>query len=186
MQCLGSHFRDMEPSQRVRGWHFSACGEAGPSCAPTLHFLHGRPDSWATLEPVVSALGERAHCFAMGRPGIGGSETLPASAPTGVSASATQAYVAAYSRPEALRTGVGWYRAFAEDENDNIAKQGHRVATPVLYRRGDHEYGDVQLTWVAYRRPDCRTSRPLQKPSAVTSRQMSRRRGRQNARGVRG
>jgi pimeloyl-ACP methyl ester carboxylesterase len=62
----------------------------------------------------------------------------------GVSAQARQAYVAAYSRPEALRTGFGWYRAFSQDEKDNIARQGHRVDTPVLYMRGDHEYGDME------------------------------------------
>jgi pimeloyl-ACP methyl ester carboxylesterase len=221
--------------------------EAGPPNAPTVLFLHGWPESWATFEQVISALGERVHCLAIDLPGIGGSETPPASndkrglatyvhgliatldlrgvtlvghdvgsqivyaylheypnelagavmmnivipgvdpwsevirnpsiwhfafhaipelpetlvtgrqaayfdyfydvlsaTHAGVSAQARQAYVAAYSRPEALRTGFGWYRAFAQDEKDNIARQGHRVDTPVLYIRGDREYGDME------------------------------------------
>jgi len=63
--------------------------------------------------------------------------------PVGVSARARELYVAAYARPLALRTGFEWYRAFAQDERDNLAVRGHPVATPVLYLRGDHESGDI-------------------------------------------
>jgi pimeloyl-ACP methyl ester carboxylesterase len=53
--------------------------EAGPFSAPTVLFLHGWPESWATFERVMSALGEQAHCLAIDLPGIGGSETPLAS-----------------------------------------------------------------------------------------------------------
>jgi pimeloyl-ACP methyl ester carboxylesterase len=63
---------------------------------------------------------------------------------TGVTGQSRQAYVAAYSRPEAMRTGFDWYRAFAQDEKDNRASQGLRIETPVLCIRGDREYGDLE------------------------------------------
>jgi pimeloyl-ACP methyl ester carboxylesterase len=62
----------------------------------------------------------------------------------GVSAQARQAYVAAYSRPEALRTGFDWYRAFAQDEKDSRSSRDCRVNTPVLYARGEREYGELE------------------------------------------
>jgi pimeloyl-ACP methyl ester carboxylesterase len=59
----------------------------------------------------------------------------------GVRASAREAYVRAYSRPEALRTGFGWYRAFEHDERDNEHRR--TIETPVLYLRGQEEQGDL-------------------------------------------
>ena len=53
---------------------------------------------------------------------------------------ARQAHVAAYSRYEALKTGFDWYRAFPQDEHDNVADQSP-VPLPVLYVRGDREPG---------------------------------------------
>lgn len=57
----------------------------------------------------------------------------------GVPASSREAYVRAYSRPEALRTGFNWYRAFEQDERDNANMR--TVQTPVLYLRGQEEQG---------------------------------------------
>jgi pimeloyl-ACP methyl ester carboxylesterase len=51
------------------------------------------------------------------------------------------AYAQAYSRPDALRTGFDWYRAFPQDERDNLATLGEPVDTPVLYLRGEREGG---------------------------------------------
>lgn len=61
--------------------------------------------------------------------------------PAGVSASARETYAAAYSRPEALRAGFDWYRAFPEDERNNIAVERQTVDTPVLYLRGSRDPG---------------------------------------------
>jgi pimeloyl-ACP methyl ester carboxylesterase len=61
----------------------------------------------------------------------------------GVSAAARAAYVRAYQRPLALRTGFEWYRAFEQDEKHNQALLGHAVRTPVLYLRGQREPGAI-------------------------------------------
>jgi pimeloyl-ACP methyl ester carboxylesterase len=60
-----------------------------------------------------------------------------------VSKEARETYVRAYSRPEALRVGFEWYRAFPQDEKDNSIGQDRPVQTPVLYLRGESE-GDLQ------------------------------------------
>jgi pimeloyl-ACP methyl ester carboxylesterase len=59
----------------------------------------------------------------------------------GVSAAARAAYARAYARPDALRTGFDWYRAFEQDEKHNQQMRGHAVRTPVLYLRGQREGG---------------------------------------------
>lgn len=51
-------------------------------------------------------------------------------------------YAEAYGKPSSLKTGFDWYRAFAQDEKDNAGQWP--VETPVLYIRGDKEYGDIQ------------------------------------------
>jgi pimeloyl-ACP methyl ester carboxylesterase len=59
--------------------------------------------------------------------------------PGGVGERARRRYVEAYSTPEALHIGFEWYRAFPNDEKDNLAARGDTVHTPVLYLRGDGE-----------------------------------------------
>jgi pimeloyl-ACP methyl ester carboxylesterase len=59
----------------------------------------------------------------------------------GVPVHAREAYVRAYSRPEALRTGFGWYRSFERDERDNANVR--TIDTPVLYLRGQEEQGEL-------------------------------------------
>jgi pimeloyl-ACP methyl ester carboxylesterase len=54
---------------------------------------------------------------------------------------ARQRYAEAYRRPEALRAGFEWYRAFARDQRDNAAVKQQPVHTPVLYLRGSAEPG---------------------------------------------
>lgn len=61
--------------------------------------------------------------------------------PDGVGEQARLFYVQAYTRPSALRTGFEWYRAFAQDERDNLEVMGESVETPVLYLRGDADKG---------------------------------------------
>lgn len=65
------------------------------------------------------------------------------SGPAGLDAGLRTAFTQAYGRPEALRAGFDWYRAFADDARDNAAARAHRVDTPVLYLRGDREGGDL-------------------------------------------
>jgi pimeloyl-ACP methyl ester carboxylesterase len=62
-------------------------------------------------------------------------------APGGVSPTAREAYVDAYSRPEALRAGFDWYRGFPQDEKDNDAVKNEIVDTPLLYLRGEKDVG---------------------------------------------
>jgi pimeloyl-ACP methyl ester carboxylesterase len=66
-----------------------------------------------------------------------------AAKPGAVPAEARARYVEAYSRPDALRTGFEWYRAFAKDEKDNARRQ--LVSTPVLYLRGEKEQAGIDL-----------------------------------------
>jgi pimeloyl-ACP methyl ester carboxylesterase len=63
--------------------------------------------------------------------------------PKRVSAEQRKQFVEAYSRPSALQTGFEWHRAFEQDAKDNVALQGQRVKTRVLYVRGECEPVDV-------------------------------------------
>jgi len=67
-------------------------------------------------------------------------ETI-AARPDAVSPNARKTYAEAYSRPEALRCGFEWYRAFAQDEKDNQRDHGRPVELPVLYLRGEKDPG---------------------------------------------
>jgi pimeloyl-ACP methyl ester carboxylesterase len=64
--------------------------------------------------------------------------------PDALSDQARQSYVDAYARPEALHTGFEWYRAFPQDEKDNLSLKGVPVLTPVLYLRGEGEPADME------------------------------------------
>jgi pimeloyl-ACP methyl ester carboxylesterase len=64
--------------------------------------------------------------------------------PNGMSKSARNSYVEAYSRLDSLHTGFEWYRAFPQDEKDNLASKGTSVQTPVLYLRGERETGNLE------------------------------------------
>jgi pimeloyl-ACP methyl ester carboxylesterase len=66
-----------------------------------------------------------------------------AASPTAIGAAARATYVAAYATPSALHTGFEWYRAFAQDAKDNA--ELHEVMIPVLYVRGDREYGELAI-----------------------------------------
>jgi len=65
------------------------------------------------------------------------------SGPAGVGKAARETAVQAYARAEALHTGFEWYRAFPQDEQDNLKDKGTPVRTPVLYMRGECERGDI-------------------------------------------
>jgi pimeloyl-ACP methyl ester carboxylesterase len=65
--------------------------------------------------------------------------------PDAVSEQARKTFAEAYSRPEALHAGFEWYRAFAQDERDNLGVKGEVVQTPVLYLRGDKEIGKLEV-----------------------------------------
>jgi len=64
--------------------------------------------------------------------------------PDRVNTRARRTFAEAYSRPEALHTGFEWYRAFSQDEKDNLSVKGELVQTPVLYLRGDKEIGKLK------------------------------------------
>lgn len=65
--------------------------------------------------------------------------------PDRISSQARARYAEAYSRPEALSAGFGWYRAFPEDAAHNADgwEGGTAIATPLLYIRGEQEPGDI-------------------------------------------
>jgi pimeloyl-ACP methyl ester carboxylesterase len=63
--------------------------------------------------------------------------------PGAIDAQTRRSFVEAYSRPEALKTGFDWYRAFPRDEKVNREYHGRPVSTPVLYLRGDREGSDI-------------------------------------------
>lgn len=44
-------------------------------------------------------------------------------------------YVKSYSSFESLKTGFEWYRAFPQDEKENILNSGQKIDVPVLYLR---------------------------------------------------
>jgi pimeloyl-ACP methyl ester carboxylesterase len=71
--------------------------------------------------------------------------------PVGITKEQRENYVKAYSRPEALRTGFEWYRAFPRDEKDNLEVKSETVETPVLYLRGDQEGGDLECYLKGFR-----------------------------------
>ena len=71
--------------------------------------------------------------------------------PDAVSVPKRKRYTEAYTRPEALHTGFEWYRAFAQDEQDNLSVKGQTVQTPVLYLRGEQEGGDLETYLKGFR-----------------------------------
>ncbi|MEZ2329251.1 alpha/beta fold hydrolase [Mesorhizobium sp. RCC_202] len=60
-----------------------------------------------------------------------------------IPAEARDIYAKAYSRPESLKAGFDWYRAFTEDAKANAAPAGGPIDTPVLYLRGSAETGEI-------------------------------------------
>jgi len=98
--------------------------------------------------------------------------------PKGVSDDLRERFTQAYIRPEALRTGFEWYRAFTQDEKDNAAFKGKSVETPVLYLRGDKENVDMEKYLTGFRDnglrhiqgqiiPDSGHFSPSEQPEAV-------------------
>jgi pimeloyl-ACP methyl ester carboxylesterase len=88
------------------------------------------------------------------------------SGPAGVSQEVRREFVQAYSAPAALHTGFEWYRAFAQDAKDNLSVKDQPVATPVLYVRGDHEPGNMQVYVRGLQDSGLRDVRPVIIPNA--------------------
>jgi len=66
--------------------------------------------------------------------------------PDAILREARAAYAEAYSTPAALSTGFDWFRAFPEDARVNaaFASSPDRIATPLLYLRGEREGGTLE------------------------------------------
>ncbi|WP_084507906.1 alpha/beta hydrolase [Mesorhizobium sp. WSM3224] len=60
-----------------------------------------------------------------------------------IPAKARDIYTKAYSRPESLKAGFDWYRAFADDAKANSVPSATPITTPVLYLRGSAAPGDI-------------------------------------------
>ncbi|GAB4040734.1 alpha/beta fold hydrolase [Spirosoma gilvum] len=63
--------------------------------------------------------------------------------PDKITEQARNTYAEAYAGYDALHTAFEWYRTFAQDEKDNEATKGQTITTPVLYLRGEREYGNM-------------------------------------------
>lgn len=61
--------------------------------------------------------------------------------PGAIDKRAQRIYVEAYSPPQALHTSFEWYRAFPQDEKDNLHLKDQETTTPVLYLRGEKDPG---------------------------------------------
>jgi len=102
--------------------------------------IERHPDLWHFAFHAVPELPERlvagreAEYFAFFHDAI-------SAQPGAVPQFARQRYAEAYRRPESLRTGFEWYRAFAQDQLDNARLKQQRVSIPVLYLRGSAESG---------------------------------------------
>lgn len=77
-----------------------------------------------------------------------------AAKPVAITADARRLYAQAYASPESLKAGLDWYRAFPQDERDNIASAGPDVSVPVLYLRGEFckGGGDLEIDLDGFRR----------------------------------
>jgi len=100
--------------------------------------------------------------------------------PQGVPAAARAQHVEAYLRPEALHAGFELYRSFPRDEAFNRRFDGQPLETPVLYVRGDHEYGQIETYLAGLRRAgvrnltgetldDCGHFSPQEQPAALAA-----------------
>ncbi|GAB3920753.1 alpha/beta hydrolase [Larkinella terrae] len=68
-----------------------------------------------------------------------------AAKPDRISDNARDAFAEAYTSADALHTGFEWYRTFEQDEKDNVITRENQIQTPVLYLRGEKEYGKLDL-----------------------------------------
>jgi pimeloyl-ACP methyl ester carboxylesterase len=100
--------------------------------------------------------------------------------PKGVSPGARAAHAEAYARPEALKAGFDWYRAFEADAAFNKSVAGQRVETPVLVLRGDRDLGGIDAYVEGLREAgltevrgetltDCGHFAPTEQPHAVAA-----------------
>jgi pimeloyl-ACP methyl ester carboxylesterase len=70
--------------------------------------------------------------------------------PTAITPEARDEYARDYGRPEALKAGFDWYRAFPRDVEHNTPPL--KVDLPVLYLRGDGEQGHISTYLAGLRR----------------------------------
>ncbi|GAB4026097.1 alpha/beta fold hydrolase [Spirosoma koreense] len=75
-----------------------------------------------------------------------------AAKPDQIDEQARDRYAQAYASPDALHTGIEWYRTFPQDEKENESTKGQLVQMPVLYIRGGREYGDIDEYLDGFRR----------------------------------
>lgn len=85
-------------------------------------------------------------------------------------------YAEAYNKPSSLKTSLDWYRAFPQDEKDNSVNSSTDI--PVLYLRGEKEYGDINKYIEGLKKsglnnirgkliPDCGHFAPEEQPQQV-------------------
>lgn len=89
-------------------------------------------------------------------------------------------YSAAYATTDSLKTALNWYRAFPQDEKDNVSAKEKPIETPVLYIRGKQKYGDIDTYLKSFRESgfqningaiieDCGHFSPEEQPEKVAS-----------------
>jgi len=71
---------------------------------------------------------------------------------------AADTYIAAYSRPGALRAGFAWYRAIPETIRQNKLRAQRRLAMPVLAIGAEHATADAPMLTLQPHADDLRGS----------------------------
>jgi pimeloyl-ACP methyl ester carboxylesterase len=85
------------------------------------------------LPPEEAKLGVR-----LSSRGLARCNRLPVRNPAAISERDRAIYAAAYSQPDAIRAGNGWYQTFGQDIID--ARHYGQIATPVLTLAGERNY----------------------------------------------
>ncbi len=85
-------------------------------------------------------------------------------------------YTEAYEKPSSLETSFDWYRAFAQDEKDNIDNSLTEI--PLLYLKGEKDFGNIEKYIQGFKNrgiknikgeliPDCGHFAPEEQPDKI-------------------
>jgi pimeloyl-ACP methyl ester carboxylesterase len=95
--------------------------------------------------------------------------------PGGVGVSARQAYAEAYARPESLRAGFDWYRAFPQDERNNMAVERQSTRLCSICEAAKIRGSGSSATWRVCATAVSARSRARRSPIAAISRRTNNR-----------
>jgi len=84
---------------------------------------------------------------------------------TAITAENKNWYIKAYDTEDALKTSLGWYRAFHQDEQDNASVNA--CNTPVLYLKGEKDFGDLNVYLQGFKKNGCRNISGIAVPNSA-------------------